>query len=460
MRPYPAPLVGEIRATLAIAAPLAGANLAQMAMQVTNTVMVGHLGAVSLAAAGLGAALYSMLLMICQGVLTAVAPLAAHAIGADDHFAAGRIAGAGLILAAVLTMPVIALLTALPHLLAALGYAPALVAEIGRYLDAVRWGLPAALGFAVLRFLLIATFRARIVMVVPLVAIPLNALIGWALIFGHLGAPALGIAGAGCANASLQWAMLGSFAVYLLVTRQRIPVGIAVRFWRDLARIVRLGMPIGAQVGLEVGLFAATGIMMGVLGADALGAHQLVFNVVGVTFMVPLGLGQAATVRVAFQLGAGAPAAAARAGFVALALGAALMAAAAVVVWQAARPLAGCYLDLADPANRGLVTIALRLFMIAAIFQVFDGAQAIATGALRGYRDTAVPMLIAAVGYWAIGFAGGWLLGFPLGFGAVGLWSGLALGLAVVAMALTLRLWFRARRPLRAAPAAAALAAG
>jgi multidrug resistance protein, MATE family len=457
MRRDPAPSLTELRATLAIAAPLAGANLAQMAMQVINTVMVGHLGALALAAAGLGAALYATLLMICQGVLTAVAPLAAHAFGLGDRPAAGRLAGAGLLLAACLAVPVFAILSEIPLLLAALGYAPALVVDIGRFLDAARWGVPAFLGLAVLRFLLIAAFRPRIVMVVPVMAVPVYGVLAWALIFGHSGAPPLGVVGAGCASATMQWLMLLALAAYLLWTPRRIPVAIGGRVWYDIMRIVRLGLPIGAQRGLEIGLFMTTGIMMGLLGADALGAHQLVFNVLGVVFMVPLGLAQAATVRVAFQLGRGAALAARRAAFVSLALGALFMAGSAVVLWTLPRPLAGLYLNLADPANRGVIAIAVQLFMIAAIFQIFDGAQVIAGGALRGYRDTTVPMLLAGIGYWAVGFAGGWLLAFPLGFGPIGLWIGLALGLATVAISLTLRLHAHSHRHLAAAvPALAA----
>src|SRR5258708_5566788 len=210
----------------------------------------------------------------------------------------------------------------------------------------------------------------------------------------------------------------------------------------------------GVLRGLEIGVFVTTGILMGMLGADALGAQQLVLNVASLTFMVPLGLSQAATVRVAFQLGLGAPAAARRAGYVAVALGAGFMSAAAALLLLMPRTIASAYVDVADPANAGLVAIAVQLFLIAAIFQIFDGVQVIAVGALRGYRDTAVPMLIAAIGYWAIGFVGSWLLAFPLGLGAVGLWSGLALGLAVVATALSLRLRLRARAQLRArAPA-------
>jgi MATE family multidrug resistance protein len=166
--------------------------------------------------------------------------------------------------------------------------------------------------------------------------------------------------------------------------------------------------------------------------------------------MVPLGLGQAATVRVAFQLGLGAPAAARRAGYVAVALGGSFMMATALLLLLMPRTIARAYVDVGDPANAGLVAIAVQFFVIAALFQIFDGVQVIAVGALRGYRDAAVPMLIAVIGYWAIGFAGGWLLAFPLGLGAVGLWSGLALGLAVVATALMMRLHFRARAQIRA----------
>jgi MATE family multidrug resistance protein len=453
------PLTAEIRATLAVAAPLAGANLAHMAMGLTNTIMVGHLGAAPLAAAGLGTALYFTLLMLCQGVLEAVAPLAAHAMGAQDHPTAGRVAGAGLIVAAALAAPVIAVLTVIPWLLAALRYDPELTAEIGGFLRVIRWGAPAFLGSSVLRFLLVAAFRTRIVMIVPLLAIPLNAALNWALIFGHFGMPAWGSAGSGCATAIVQWLMLLCFAGCMLAMPTRIPVRLALRVLAEIPRILRLGVPMGVLRGMEIGVFVTTGILMGVIGADALGAHQLVLNVASVTFMVPLGLSQAATVRVAFQLGLGEPAAARRAGYVAVALGAGFMSAAAALLLLMPRTIASAYVDLGDPANDGLVAIAVQLFVIAALFQVFDGVQVIAVGALRGYRDTAVPMLIAAIGYWAIGFGSSWLLAFPLGFGAMGLWSGLALGLAVVATALTLRLRVRGRAQIRVSETAL-LAAG
>jgi MATE family multidrug resistance protein len=430
----------EIRATLALAAPLAGANLAQMAMGLTNAIMVGHLGGASLAAAGLGSALYFTLVMICQGVLIAVAPLAAHAIGADDRPAADRIAGAGMVLAAVLAVPVFVLLTIAPRLLTLLGYDPVLAADIARYLSAIRWGAPAFLAFAVLRAMLSAAARVRAVMLVVLLAVPANALLNWAWVFGHLGLPALGIRGSGCSTAVIQWLMALGLAGYVLMLRARSRPRFGKPSRVEFGRIVRVGLPISAILALEVGVFNVTGVLMGLLGADALGAHQLAINFASLTFMLPLGIAQAVTVRVAFELGAGEPAAARLAGFVALALGGGLMLAPSVLMLAFPWAIAGIYLDLADPGNRATAAIAAQLLAIAALFQVFDGLQVIAIGALRGYRDTAVPMLIAAFGYWGVGFAGGWALAFPLGYGATGLWWGLALGLVVVALLLTLRL--------------------
>jgi multidrug resistance protein, MATE family len=357
---------------------------------------------------------------------------------------ASRIAGAGLVLAAVLAVPVVAALLNVSRLLLAFGYDPALAAEIGRFLDALAWAAPGFLGFAVLRSFLVAASHSRIVMIALILCIPMNAGLNWLLVFGRLGAPALGIAGSGSATAIIQWLMITGLGLYALAAPSlaKFRLRPILRGWDEIRRIVRLGLPIGGILGLEIGVFAATGILMGLLGADALGAHQLVMNCISVIFMVPLGIAQAATVRVAGALGSGAPEAARRAGVVALALGVAYMAIMALVLVAVPRAIASIYVDIDAPANRGLVGIALYLLAIAAVFQIFDGVQAIAAGALRGYRDTAVPLLLAVIGYWGIGFAGGWLLAFPAGYGPLGLWSGLAVGLAAVALMLTVRLHF------------------
>jgi MATE family multidrug resistance protein len=280
-----AALAGELRATLALAAPLAAANLAQMAMGFTDMVMVGRLGAIPLAAAGLGAMLYFTGGVMLQGILSAVAPLAAHALGAGDRAAAGRVGGAGLLLGLGLALPFVAALTGLDRLLRALGYDAALAGEIGGFLRAIAWGGPAFLGFAVLRSLLAALLRTPAVMAVLLTCVAGNAVLNWVLIFGHLGAPALGVAGSGYASAVNQWLMLAGLALCtrimpgladLHVLRNTLAASRA-----EMARILRLGLPIGGIMGIEVGIFLAAGILLGLLGAAALGAHQLVLNCSG-----------------------------------------------------------------------------------------------------------------------------------------------------------------------------------
>jgi MATE family multidrug resistance protein len=436
-------IMREIRATLAIAAPLAGANLAQMAMGFTDTVMVGHLGGVALAAAGLGGLLYFTSVFVLQGVVSAVSPLCAHALGAGDWRTVGRIAGKGLVLAALLSIPLAAVAANLHRALLVAGYDPPLAEEIGRFLRAVAGGAPALLCFAVLRSLLAALSRTRAVMRVLVACVPANLVLNWILIYGHLGVPPLGVAGAGLASAIVAWLMFIVLVVHVVsspgLASLRLLQGALARHWRDLDDILRLGVPIGGHLAIEVGAFVATGVIMGLIGTQAAGANQIVLNVATITFMVPLGLAHAATVRCGLELGGERPHAARRAGLVALAIGAAFMAMAAMVMLAVPTRILAVYIDLADPENEGIVAIARRLILIAALFQVFDGVQTIAAGALRGYKDTLGPMLLAGIGYWVVGFAAGAILAFPLGHGAAGLWWGLALGTAVVAVLLTAR---------------------
>ena len=446
----PAAIRTEIRATLAIAAPLAAANLAQIAMGVTDTVMIGSLGGVPLAAVGLGGGFYFVSAVICQGVLNAVAPLSAFAIGAGDRRAAGTVAGSGLVLAVLLVPLVVGAMMVADRLLDLLGYDPALAREIGRFLRAVAWGTPGFLGFAVLRSLLASLSRARAVMIVLALCVPTLVGLNWILIFGHLGAPRLGLVGCAYASALNQWLMfLGLAAALWAVPRddpaRRLRAAPAV-IVGDIRRILALGLPIGGMQALEIGVFVFSAAVMGLFGADALAAHQIAINVASISFMVPLGIGQAATIRIAAERGAGKPRDAVNAGYVALGLGMLFMAASAVALWTLTRPIVGAYVAAGDPANAALVGFALEFLKIAALFQIVDGMQTVAAGALRGYEDTTVPMLLAGLGYWAVGFAGGWALAFPLGVGPTGLWWGFVLGLATVAVLLTARLFRQSRQ--------------
>src|SRR5258708_2656544 len=338
------PFRAEMRATLALAVPLAGANLVSMAMGLTNAIMVGRLGGSSLAAAGLGAGIYFTTVLVCQGVLLAVAPLAAHALGADDHPTAARTSGAGLLLAAALAIPVLALLSVAHLLFARLGYDSALATDIARFLSAIRWGAPAFLAFAVLRAMSSASSRVRPVMIVLLLGFPANAALNWLLIFGHFGLPELGIVGSGCSAAIGQWLVMFALAGYIMLAPGRMRLRPALPLGAEFSRILRVGLPISGLLALEIGVFNAAGVLMGVLGSDALGAHQLAINFASLTFMVPLGLGQAATVRVAFHLGAGRLQAARDAGFSAMALGMVVMAAAAILLLAVPSAIVGIYL--------------------------------------------------------------------------------------------------------------------
>jgi MATE family multidrug resistance protein len=441
-------ILAEIRATLALATPLATANLSQMAMSVIDTVMVGTLGSLPLAAVALGGGVYFTGVVICLGVLTAVARLSAYAIGAGDRDSAGRIAASGLILAALIGLPLIGVTALAPLLLDTLGYDPELAREIARFLHAVCWGAPGFLGFVVLRSFLAALKRTRGVMIVLLLCVPANAALNWVLIFGNLGMPALGLVGAGIASASVQWLMLAGLAGVVWRLRHggrapRLHIDPAA-LSGDLRRILRLGGPIGGLQALEIGVFVTAAAVVGLFGAAPLAAHQIAINFASITFMVPMGIGQAATVRVAAERGAGRRPAARRAAFVALGLGVGFMAVSAAVIWALPHAITGAYVAVDDPANQALVALALRFLVFAGWFQVVDGMQVVAAGALRGYEDTVVPMAFAAIGYWAIGFAGGWALTFPLGLGPIGMWWGFVIGLAVVALLLTLRLWRQA----------------
>ncbi len=343
-------------------------------------------------------------------------------------------------------------------LLGLVGYDPALTEEIGRYLRAIVWGVPGSLGFAVLRCLFATLSRARVVMVVLLLCVPVNAALNWVLIFGHLGAPPLGVAGSGYASAICVWLMLLGLAAATALLPRGDPVilpwghRLRLRFagtLADIRRILALGLPIGGLQALEIGVFVSSAALMGLFGVEALAAHQIAIICASFTFMVPMGIGQAATVRVATERGAAAWQAARRAGFVALALGVAFMAAAAIVFWTMPALIVGAFVATGDPANRAVVALAIEFLAIAAVFQIVDGMQSVASGALRGYHDTKVPMLIAALGYWGIGFAGGWALAFPLGIGPAGLWWGFVIGLATVATLLVARLIERGRREVR-----------
>ena len=441
--PAPVLWLREGRETLRLGWPLIAAQLATQALTLVDVVMMGWLGPAFLAGGALGAAAFFPLQMFGYGVVTATAPMAAQAVGARRARDVRRTIRQGLWLALALSALLIPLILQGERVFRAIGQPAESAALAGEYLAFAAWQLPAALGFIALRAFVAALGETRIVLLVTLAAIPLNAALNGLLMFGLLGFPRMELAGAGLATALVHTGMFAALFRYCLRRRRLRRYALAARFWRaDWPRffaLIRLGAPIGLTMLAESGLFAAASALVGWIGADALAAHAVAIQITSLTFMIPYGLSQATTVRVGMAWGAADRAGARRAGFVALALTGGYMSAAAALLWLAPEALIAPFFDPAEPANAAASALAVSLLAVAAVFQLADGTQVAAAGALRGIGDTARPMTVALIGYWAVGVPTALLLGFPLGFGAPGVWAGLAAGLLFAAVALTRR---------------------
>lgn len=443
--------LGEFRATLALAWPMVLTNLAQIALTTTDVIVVGRLGASALAAATLGVNLYFGLLIFAIGLVSATSPMMAEAIGRNRNVVreVRRTFRQGLWSAVIVSVPAWALLWHADAVLLAFGQEPQLAADAHMFMRELQWGFLPALGFIALRSFVAALERPIWAMLVTGIAILFNIAANWALVFGHLGLPALGLRGSGLATTLSNAFLFLGLVVVVLVDRQFRRFHLFGRWWRpDWPRLVtlwRLGVPIGATMALEVTLFNAAVFVMGQFGAVAIAAHSIAIQIAAASFMVPLGIGQAATVRVGIAHGAGLHDEVTRAGWAAFVLAISFMASMSVVLLSVPKLLIGIFIDVGIPDNVPVAETAALFLIWAAIFQIADGAQAVGAGMLRGLQDTRVPMLYAAFGYWGIGAPLSLLFAFKLGYGSVGVWVGLASGLAVVAV-LMMRRWMRRER--------------
>jgi MATE family multidrug resistance protein len=439
----------ELAAIVRISGPLAAAYLAEIAMGITDMVIVGRVGSIELAGVGLASSVLFEILIVSVGVVSIVAVLAAEARGAGSTEGVRRAVRQGFLVALLLGIPGAAVGWHLAPILAMTGQDPEVIVFADRYLRAATWFIIPYLLFVVLRSFLAAVARASAVMYTTVAAIGVNALLTYGLVFGEWGLPAMGVAGAGWATTITVWLMLAALVLYTVASRHFRTFHLYAAGLRvDMSvfkEIFRLGLPVAGISLLESGMFVAVSIFMGVLGPSWLAANQIMFNVVAVGFVVALAVGEACGVRVAHGVGAGAPRDVRRSTLTGVALGTAVMVVSASVLWRFPEEIVSAFVDVRDPRNAEVVAHAVILAGIAAVFQLFDGLQAIAARALRGLKDTLVPMWIASVGYWVLGLLGGWILCFPLGYGAVGLWWGLALGLIATGSALVWRLMVRTR---------------
>jgi MATE family multidrug resistance protein len=439
------PTAEESRALLRLALPVVVVQVGIMAMGVVDTIMVGHLSATALAAVALGNLYFFGCVILGMGALMGLDPIVAQALGAGDHPAVARGVQRGLILAIALSVPAALVLLYGEAALRAMGQPAEVVPLAGAY---ARWAAPGVLPlylFVVLRQSLQALRAMRPIIICIIAGNILNGFLNWVLIYGHLGAPALGVAGAAISTTIGRWAL--PFVLLGLAWHELGPALRPLRRealeWAPLGRMFHLGLPIGIQTALEFTAFGAVGLMMGRLGTIPVAAHQVAINLASLTFMVPLGVGQAAAVLVGHAIGAADLPGARRAARAAMVYGVGFMALTSLVFVLIPEPLAHLYTN-----DLPTIALAAALLPVAGVFQLFDGTQAVTAGILRGAGDTRVPMFINLGGFWLCGIPLSLVLGFRTAMGPVGLWWGLAAALAVVAAILTLRVRTLLRRPL------------
>jgi len=440
------PRQADLRPMLRLAVPVVIVQVGMMTMGVVDTIMVGHISARALAAVALGNLYFFSLAVFAMGTLMVLDPVVAQAVGARDEPAVARAVQRGVIVAALLTLPAALLLT-IAHPVFAFARQPVEVVPLAAAY--ALWSVPGTFPF--LLFIVFRQSLQAMGRIAPIVAAIVsanlaNALLNWVLIFGHLGFPAMGVVGSAWAT-SISRGLLVAI-LWLLARRDLAPLLFPfrreVRQLDPLWRMLRLGLPIGAQHLLEFGAFALVALMMGWMGTRQMAGHQIAINLAALTFMVPLGVGDAASVLVGQAIGRGDPAATKGAARAALASGVAFMATTAALFLSLPEPLARLYSR--DP---GVIAVAAGLIPIAGVFQVFDGLQVVAAGVLRGAGDTRWPMLINLLGYWVLGLPLSVYLGFVARLGPPGLWWGLVLGLAVVATSLLIRVRARLARSQR-----------
>jgi MATE family multidrug resistance protein len=440
-----APTRTDFAALLKLAAPIVLIQVGMMLMGVVDTILVGNVSAVALAAVALGHFYFFVVTIFGMGVLFALDPIIAQALGAKDPVAVTRGLQRGLVLSAALAVPTSLLLLTVEPVLALVRQPPEVVPLASGYLHRLIPSVWPLYAFIVLRQTLQAHHRTTPMVVTIVVANLLNAALNYILIFGALGFPALGALGSAWATTASRWFMAAMLLVlgwpHLKQYLKRLAPDLLAA--APLGRILKLGAPIGAQMMLETGLFGGMALLMGWLGVTQVAAHQVALNLASLTFMVPLGVSSAAAVIVGHAVGRGDPDAVRRSTFAALLVGAGFMTVAALLFMLFPGFLAGLY-----SREAAVLQLAIVLLPIAGVFQVFDGLQVVALGLLRGLGDTRVPMLVNVLGFWCIGMPVSLWLGFGLDYGAVGLWWGLVAGLVIVALFLILRLQYRERRDL------------
>ena len=436
-------LAAEFVDTLKLAAPMALTQLGQIVMMTTDLALIGRLGEEAVAAAALASTVYFVSFTLGLGVVSAVAPLAAQAFGARDLHRVRRSLRVGLWVALLVSLPMMTFPLYGEQILRMLGQAEAPSRLAQTYLLGLVWGATPALWLIAIRGFMGALNRPEPVLWITLAAIPANGILVYLGIHGVWGLPPLGLFGAGIATTTVSFAMFLAGLWFAVARRPFSKYHVMGNIWRIdwamMRQLISIGAPISIAFMMEYGLFSSAALLTGLIGTTALAAHQIALQVTAVLFMVPLGIGMAATVRVGHAVGRNDQAGVKRAGLAALLLGLMIGAGLTLMVIAGRFAIARLFLGHAAESAEATIELAATLLLVAATLFIADGVQTIMAGSLRGMKDTRVPLLFAVVGYWLIGFPAAWELAFRAGLGAVGVWIGLSLGSLVYAVLLVLR---------------------
>lgn len=439
----------EFRATFALAWPLVIAQLAQNALHTTDVILLGWLGSNYLAAGTLATTFLMPFLVGGIGVIGAVAPLVAQARGKRDIKAVRRIVRQGCWAAILLAAVLVPLVLQIRPIYHALGQDPVATDMAAQFIEIAAWSLFPALGIIAFRSLLSAYDATRAILVITVLGVLVNAVTAYVLIFGHFGFPRLELRGAAIATTLTNVVMLIAMVTYVVRHKRLKRFHVLMRFWNPdwprFREIFRIGTPIGLTVLAEVGMFTAAALLMGRIGTDEVAAHAIALQCASIAFMVPLGLGIAATVRVGMAYGRGDAEGIRKAGWTSFAMGTGFMTVSCIAFLTLGPSIVTVFLDPHVEANANSLALAASFLMVAGVFQLVDGAQVVAAHSLRGLSDTKVPMLLAIVGYWMVGLPVAYVLGFVADWKGVGIWIGLASGLAFVSVVLVTRFVLRER---------------
>ncbi|MCF6327776.1 MAG: MATE family efflux transporter [Devosiaceae bacterium] len=450
--PKTADWASEFRATLTLAWPLVVAQLAGIALSATDVIMMGWLGANNLAAGSLANSIFFTLFLGGVGLVTATAPLFAQAIGARQNRSIRKIIRQGFWLAAAFSILATPLVLQLGPVFRLLGQDPQVISLAETYLSSAVWMLFPGFGIVIFRSLLAARGDSKVILWVTVGGIFINALANYGLMFGNFGLPRLEMLGAGITTSLVNLIMFGILLAFVVFNSRYRRYYILVRpfkpDWPRFRQLLFIGAPISLTIMSEVGLFGAASILMGLLGTDELAAHAIALQLAAIAFMVPLGISQATTVRVGIAYGAKSPLGVGIAGWTSMGLGTVFMVLPLAIFLLFPAFLVTLFLDPTNPNNLEVLALAASFLAVAAAFQLVDGAQILMVAALRGLSDTKIPMFLALFGYWIVGMGTAYLFGFLLEWRGIGIWIGLASGLAFVAIVLTVRFAMREKLSL------------